>query len=97
MAAGQLFHKVRQPDLKRPPAPYFGHVRTSTALHTAPPTLDVTTSPLILRAATSLKTSLALDPTLARDEVAIAAIITEEFRRGLTLASIPSSLRDDAC
>jgi hypothetical protein len=95
MTAGQLFHKVRQPDLKRPLTPYLDHIRASTAPHTAPPTVDVTTSPLILRAATSLKTSLALDPTLASDESAIAAIITEEFRKGLKLASIPSSLRDD--
>lgn len=54
-----------------------------------------TPSALILRAATSIKIRLASDPTLASDEVRLAAIISDELRVSARLASIPSSLRDD--
>lgn len=91
-----LFLKLRQPDPKRPPTP-FDHIRTS-AIHGPRPTpsLDATTSPMMLRVAAGLKTRLTLDPTLANDEVRLAGIISEEFRKSSRIASIPASLRDDA-
>ena len=51
---------------------------------------------MMLRVAAGLKTRLTLDPTLANDEVRLAGIISEEFRKSSRIASIPASLRDDA-
>ena len=59
------------------------------------PTAQALGSP-ILRAAIIIKSRLASDPTLASDEMRLAAIITEELRTSSRIASIPSSLRDDA-
>lgn len=93
-----LFLKLRQPDPKRPSASLLDARRPTAGLPGVRLTasLEATaSSAIVVRAATALKASLALDPTLASDEIRLAAIIRDEFRKGARISSIPASLRDD--